>query len=153
MGSTTSDSISPKRVARLTEMLNDAMSACLSRWGPHARGLRRAHGAPVRGREPYELRPTDVRERVLLSSGGISNVINRLAKSGFVERVPDAADGRSRWVRLTPSGLELTEDIILAWAEAQADFFRAVPADACQSASDALRQVLIGLGDDQPAEP
>ncbi|MBL1098381.1 MarR family transcriptional regulator [Streptomyces coffeae] len=45
--------------------------------------------------EPYELRPMDLRERLLLTSGGTSNVLNRLVKAGLLTRQQDASDGRS----------------------------------------------------------
>jgi DNA-binding MarR family transcriptional regulator len=56
---------------------------------------------------PFELRPTGLQARLLLSSGGISNVLNRLERNGLVERQRDSNDGRSCWVRLTGEGAKL----------------------------------------------
>ncbi|WP_319455893.1 MULTISPECIES: MarR family winged helix-turn-helix transcriptional regulator [unclassified Mycobacterium] len=141
-----------KRVGRLGVMLEDAMNSCLARWGM----TRADYGVLTALRsvgEPYELRPTDLRERILLSSGGTSNVLNRLLKAELVTRAPDSTDGRSSFVRLTTTGLELADEIVKEWARVQQDLFRAVPVEASQAASDALRRVLIGFGDHEPPEP
>ncbi|MEX2969630.1 MarR family winged helix-turn-helix transcriptional regulator [Streptomyces sp. C184] len=103
--------------------------------------------------EPYELRPMDLRERLLLTSGGTSNVLNRLVKAGLLTRQQDASDGRSSWVRLSDTGLHLAEEVVASWTQAQRDFFRDVPADASRTASDALRQILVCLGDLEPPVP
>lgn len=138
-----------KRVSRLCGMLDEAMSACLEPWG-----LTRAdYGVLMALRsvgEPYEMRPTDVRQRLPLSSGGLSNVIRRLVTGGLVVREPDASDGRGSWLRLTPIGADLADDVIYAWAQVQADFFRGSSAATHLRASDALREILLGLGDEEP---
>jgi len=99
---------------------------------------------------PYELRPSDLKLRLLLSSGGVSNVLNRLEKMGLVEREQDTTDARSSWVRLTSAGVETAGSTMRMWSQAQADFFRAVPPDVVESASAALREVLIAIGEVAP---
>ncbi|MER6841102.1 MarR family winged helix-turn-helix transcriptional regulator [Streptomyces platensis] len=64
--------------------------------------------------EPCEPRPMDLRERLLLTSGGTSNVLNRLVKAGLLTRQQGASDGRSNWVRLSDTGLHLAEDKVTA---------------------------------------
>jgi DNA-binding MarR family transcriptional regulator len=53
---------------------------------------------------PYELNPTDLMDATMLSSGGITKRLDRLAEAGFVERRPDANDRRMTLVRLTRKG-------------------------------------------------
>lgn len=62
-----------------------------------------------RSGEPYELRPTDLLRESLLTSGAITNRIDRVEQMGLVERRPDPNDRRSSVVRLTPSGLKLAD--------------------------------------------
>ncbi len=99
---------------------------------------------------PFELQPTDLKARLLMSSGGISNVLNRLESRGFIERKPDDNDGRSCWVRLTKQGSELALDYARSWTKTQTDIYRAASPDAVGQASDALREVLLALGDAEP---
>jgi DNA-binding MarR family transcriptional regulator len=53
---------------------------------------------------PHELSPTRLNELVLLSSGGITKAVSRLADLGYVERRADPGDGRGVLVRLTAAG-------------------------------------------------
>lgn len=141
-----------KRVARLAALLEDALGASLAPWG-----LSKAdYGVLTALRSlgaPYELRPTDLKIRLLLTSGGVANVINRLEKTGLVERVPDPADGRSSWVRLSSAGAQVAEDTLRAWSAAQTEIFRHVPSAFAQDTADSLRRILVALGDHEPPAP
>lgn len=141
-----------RRAARLGVILEDRLADCLAPWGLtkaefNVLNVLRAAGAP------YELRPTDLGARLTLTSGGISNVLNRLARAGFIERERDAFDARSSWVRLTPQGVQTAEDTMRAWVADQEKFYRTVTKTQVQAASNALRQILLALGDDDPGEP
>jgi DNA-binding MarR family transcriptional regulator len=48
----------------------------------------------------------ELSERVLLSPSGISRVVDRLEREGFVERRPGSRDTRQRIARVTAAGLE-----------------------------------------------
>lgn len=65
-----------------------------------------------RSGKPYELRPTDLLRESLLTSGAITNRIDRVEQKGLIERRPDAADRRSYIVRLTPAGKRLADRAI-----------------------------------------
>ena len=53
---------------------------------------------------PYELNPTQLRRASLLTSGGITKRLDRLAEAGLIERRPDPDDRRGTLVRLTRRG-------------------------------------------------
>ena len=53
---------------------------------------------------PYELNPTQLMRASLLTSGGITKRLDRLAGAGLVERRPDPNDRRGTLVRLTRRG-------------------------------------------------
>ncbi len=57
-----------------------------------------------RAGEPYELSPGQLVQQTLVTSGTMTNRVDRLERSGFVERRPDPSDRRGVLVRLTPSG-------------------------------------------------
>jgi len=65
-----------------------------------------------RSGEPYALRPTDLLRESLLTSGAITNRIDRVEQRGLVERHPDPKDRRSSIVQLTPAGLKLADEAI-----------------------------------------
>jgi DNA-binding MarR family transcriptional regulator len=138
-----------KRAARLGLMLEDALSAHLT-----PRRLTKADygvlSALMAAGAPYELRPGDLTARVLLTSGGVSNVLNRLTKKGLVSRERDAGDGRSSRVRLTLDGVEVTAAVTREWMDVQDDFLRSVPGTSTAVAAGALREILVALGDHEP---
>jgi DNA-binding MarR family transcriptional regulator len=65
-----------------------------------------------RSGKPYELNPTELQRQSLLTSGAMTNRINRVEALGLVERRPDSNDGRGVIVRLTPAGRALADKAI-----------------------------------------
>ena len=53
---------------------------------------------------PYELSPGRLLRETLVTSGTMTNRVDRLAARGLVERYPDPDDRRGVIVRLTPDG-------------------------------------------------
>jgi DNA-binding MarR family transcriptional regulator len=53
---------------------------------------------------PYELSPGRLLKETLVTSGTMTNRVDRLAARGLVERLPDPSDRRGVLVRLTPAG-------------------------------------------------
>lgn len=60
----------------------------------------------------------EVQRRVLVSSGGITYLVDRLVRKGLVERRPCATDRRAAYATLTPEGERLIAGIFPEHAEA-----------------------------------
>lgn len=96
------------RVTRLAKHLDRARKNAFAKHGLETwsfdvlAGLRRA-GAP------YELSPGQLLQQTLVTSGTMTNRIDRLQKLGFVERRPEPNDGRGILVRLTPAGKKIVD--------------------------------------------
>ena len=58
----------------------------------------------------------DVQRKILLSSGGVTYAIDRLADKGLVERRECATDRRARYAALTPKGEAVVAKIFPAIA-------------------------------------
>lgn len=63
-----------------------------------------------RSAPPYELTPTEILRRTVVTSGGLTKILHRLAEKGWIERITDAADRRSIRARLTPAGNGVIEE-------------------------------------------
>lgn len=61
---------------------------------------------------PYELTPTELGRRVLLSSGGITACLRRLEDRGLVSRRTVPEDRRRLLARLTPKGFDLIDAFV-----------------------------------------
>jgi len=70
---------------------------------------------------PYELNPTTLYRESLLSSGAITNRIDRVEAEGLVKRLPDPKDRRGTIVRLTAKGRALADRAIKLHFEALAE--------------------------------
>lgn len=57
-----------------------------------------------RSGEPYQLTPGRLLRETLVTSGTMTNRVDRLANRGLVERLPDPSDRRGVLVRLTSDG-------------------------------------------------
>jgi len=62
--------------------------------------------------EPRSPSVSDLRARVVMSSGGIALALNRLDKKRFVRRRPSTEDGRAVIVHLTPKGRRLIDQLM-----------------------------------------
>jgi len=63
------------------------------------------------------LRPSQLAEHVGITKQSVNDLLGHLEAHGYVQRVPDSADGRARVIRLTSKGKRLQETI---YAEAGA---------------------------------
>lgn len=61
---------------------------------------------------PYELTPTELGRRVLLTSGGLTACLRRLENAGLVSRRGVPEDRRRLLAQLTPKGFDLVEAFI-----------------------------------------
>lgn len=66
----------------------------------------------LRAGSPYELTPTELTRRVLLTSGGLTACLRRLETLGLVSRRGVPEDRRRLLVKLTPKGFDLIESFI-----------------------------------------
>jgi DNA-binding MarR family transcriptional regulator len=65
---------------------------------------------------PEGLRISELGEDVLLTQPGMSRLVTRLEKRGFVERSADPDDARACRIRLTPSGVQIQRRVGLSHA-------------------------------------
>lgn len=71
--------------------------------------------ATLRRQEPpFELAPKQLMDSILLTSGALSVCLDRLEGRGYIRRLQNPVDGRSRLVRLTPTGRTLAERTVPA---------------------------------------
>lgn len=100
-----------------------------------------------RNGEPYRMSPTSLMHDVMLSSGAMTNRIDRLEALGLVRRLPDPDDRRGVLIELTPEGLATADRAIAIRfdeAKAVADLLSESQRKAVESA---LRTLILHLED------
>ncbi len=83
----------------------------------------------------------DVQRKVLVSSGGITFLVNRLVKRGLVERRACAADGRARYAALTSKGATLMRSVFPGHARAISDAMSGLAVAEQKALTKALRRL------------
>ena len=81
----------------------------------------------------------EVQRRILVSSGGITFLVDRLTAKGLVERRTCKADRRARYAALTPQGEALVAEIFPAHAEALTRAMSGLSPEEQEVTADALR--------------
>jgi DNA-binding MarR family transcriptional regulator len=95
-----------------------------------------------RAGSPYELSPGELMAQTLVSSGTMTNRIDRLEQRGLVERRPDPADGRGVRVRLTARGRTQVDGAFAELLEREAALLRQLSPRQQSAVASALRTVL-----------
>jgi DNA-binding MarR family transcriptional regulator len=94
---------------------------------------------------PFELNPTELAESMLVSSGGMTKRLDRLAGAGLVERRPDPSDRRATRVRLTRRGKALVDRTLAEHLENQRRVLGSLAPQQQRQLDGLLRRVLAGL--------
>lgn len=106
------------RILRLQDVILRTVNAVLARHGLryHAYAVLatlRASGTP------YRMSPSRLRETLLLTSGGTSNLLAQIEKKKWIRRLPDPLDGRAVIVELTKEGKALVDHAMADHADVE----------------------------------
>jgi DNA-binding MarR family transcriptional regulator len=105
--------------------------------------FRPAHGAIGQHITDRGSRVTELAQLAQLSKPTVVYLVNDLERLGYVERVPDPADGRAKLVRLTDRGARAQQTAREIVAEIEQDWSEALG----QRDFDTLRGLLLRLHD------
>jgi DNA-binding MarR family transcriptional regulator len=135
------------RISRLSRILERRIALVLaeydlneSQFGVLA-ALRRAGS-------PYCLSPTALYSSLLISSGAMTNRLDRLTDAGLVRRIPDPNDRRSTLVQLTPKGLRVIEEAVSAHSENEQKLLAPLGRSERKALSEHLRTLLSEYEDE-----
>ena len=102
-----------------------------------------------RSPDSHQLTAGQLMQKTLVSSGTITNRIDRLEESGFVRRVHDPSDGRVVIVRLTDEGLKVADEAMAALLEKQRELLAPYTSKDLATVTEFLRSMLADLDDAQ----
>jgi DNA-binding MarR family transcriptional regulator len=88
--------------------------------------IRPAHGCVFANIDHTGTRLTELSERSGLTKQSVGEAVADLERLGFVERVPDPADGRAKIIRLTAHGAEALAAAAEIFADIERRFAEAV---------------------------
>lgn len=94
---------------------------------------------------PYALTPTALYEAAMLSSGGMTNRIDRLETAGLIERQKHPTDRRGVLVALTSQGKELIDKLVLLHVANEQRMLAALTAREQTQLGQLLAKLLQGM--------
>ncbi len=94
---------------------------------------------------PYQLSPGALLHTTLVTSGTMTNRIDRLEEAGLVSRSPDPQDKRGVLVTLTARGQARVDSALADLLAGEQALLEPVPAEARRTLADLLRSLLAPL--------
>jgi DNA-binding MarR family transcriptional regulator len=137
------------RMSRLSRFLERSIESVLSRYQINESQFG-VLAALRRAGPPYCLTPTELYNSLLISSGAMTNRLDRLTAVGLVRRVPDPSDGRSVLVQLTSKGHRLIDEAAAAHYENEHRLLASLPASQKKTLAGLLRKLLLEFEDHSP---
>jgi DNA-binding MarR family transcriptional regulator len=106
-----------------------------------------------RAGEPYALRPTDLFQSLLVSSGAITKQVDRLEQAGYVKKVLPKGALRRRVIALTPKGVraaDFAQEAIATSLAGIAPTFAGMKQQEVETTLHCLEKLLEGATARQP---
>jgi DNA-binding MarR family transcriptional regulator len=94
---------------------------------------------------PYQLRPSEFSNSLMLTSSGTTKRLDRLEQAGLITRAPDPQDRRGVIITLTPAGLELIDTVMAAHLENERRLLGALSEAERERLAKLLRKLQLGL--------
>ena len=91
---------------------------------------------------PYALSPGQLVDQTLVTSGTMTNRVDRLERRGLVERSPDPADRRGVRVRLTDAGRDRVDAALADLLDRERDLLRGLTSADRRALGGLLRRLV-----------
>lgn len=129
------------RITRLSRQLDIARRAAfaehgLETWGFDVLAALRRAGAP------YQLTPGQLIHENLVTSGTITNRLDRLESDGLLSRYPDPSDGRGILVRITEKGIKVVDAALVDLLNREKELLKSLKNPERDELSSYLRRML-----------
>ena len=94
---------------------------------------------------PYQLRPTEFSNTLMLTSSGTTKRLDRLEQAGLITRAPDPEDRRGTLITLTDAGHALVDRASEAHLDNERRLVSALTAAERRELAGLLRKLQLGL--------
>lgn len=94
---------------------------------------------------PYALTPTVLYEATMVTSGAITNRLDRLESAGLISRVPHPTDRRGMLVQLTEKGRVLIDEAVTAHVQNEHEILSGLTREERDSLAGLLAKLIGSL--------
>src|SRR6202011_6022968 len=130
-----------QRITRLYLLQSASFADVFGRFGLSF-GEYEVIAALFRSGPPHRLKPSELVGALVLSSGAVTNRIDRVEAAGLVQRLPDPDDRRGTLVALTDRGRQVVDDAVVAHLANEERLVTALSARERAQLADLLRKLL-----------
>lgn len=106
-----------------------------------------------RSGQPYVLSPTELYTSLMLSSGAMTNRLDKLESRELIQRVPSPDDRRSMLVQLTSQGMSVIDATLVAHVANEQQMLNALDTHQQQQLADLLRTLLLHISPEEQQAP
>ncbi len=99
---------------------------------------------------PYQLSPGQLIAQTMVTSGTMTNRVDRLAERALVARTPDPSDGRGVLVRLTGAGRQLVDETLADLLERERALLKVLDPGRSRELANLLRRLLLPFDHPEP---
>jgi DNA-binding MarR family transcriptional regulator len=131
-----------QRITRLYLLQSASFAELFGRFGLTF-GEYEVLAALVRMGPPHRLKPSELVGALVLSSGAMTNRIDRVEVAGLVERLPDPDDRRGTLVALTDKGRQLVDEAVVAHLANEERLLAELSAAEREQLAGLLRKLLL----------
>ncbi len=135
------------RISRLSRLVERRLAESFARYGIEA-WMYDVLATLRRSGAPHELSAGELLGQTMVTTGAMTNRIDRLEQRGLVTRSTAADDRRKVLVRLTPEGLALVDEVVVGHLATERELLGALSERQQRDLAGLLRTALLGLGDD-----
>ncbi|MEO5837528.1 MAG: MarR family transcriptional regulator [Acidimicrobiales bacterium] len=133
------------RVSRLSRLVDRRLGENFARHGIES-WMYDVLATLLRSGDPYALTAGELMRRTMVTTGAVTNRIDRLEERGLVERV-STADRRKVIVRLTDKGRDMVDDVVVGHMATEREILAALSPRQQSDFANLLRATLVHLGD------
>lgn len=135
------------RISRLSRIIDKRLAENFGLHGIDQNWIYDVLATLRRGGEPFELSAGEIGRQTMVTTGAITNRIDRLEERGLVERAFVPTDRRRVMIRLTVAGRELVDGVAESHYAFESQLLSALGLGERRELAGALRSVLVNLGD------
>lgn len=134
------------RLSEATSMIGrDRLNPLFQRFGLQA-GEFDVLATLRRSGPPYALTPTALYEATMVTSGAMTNRLDRLERSGFITRGPHPEDRRGVIVKLTETGRALIDKAVAAHVDNEREILSVLTEKEQEMLAAMLQKLIDGVG-------
>src|SRR5262249_22181514 len=134
------------RLERVVQLVGERIQALATKYGVH-----RSEGDVLftlrRAGAPYRMSPSQLAESLLVTTGTMTNRLDRVEKRGYIVRKPNFDDRRGLLIELTDTGRELVDEAIVQHAENERAMLSILTEDDCAALKRLTNKLVDHLSD------